>query len=56
MYRIRQYICFKITTTIDCWLLECWLLYRYEGATCAGQFHGEGVAYFEGGHMYKVEL
>lgn len=22
---------------------------------CAGQFHGEGVAYFEGGHMYKVE-
>ncbi|TWW81494.1 Radial spoke head 10 -like protein B [Takifugu flavidus] len=30
-----------------------WLLYRYEGAMCAGQFHGEGVAYFEGGHMYK---
>lgn len=23
---------------------------------CAGQFHGEGVAYFEGGHMYKVEF
>lgn len=23
---------------------------------CADQFHGEGVAYFEEGHMYKVEL
>ncbi|XP_073346399.1 radial spoke head 10 homolog B [Pagrus major] len=26
---------------------------RYEGGTCEGLFHGEGVACFEGGHMYK---
>ncbi|XP_071319624.1 radial spoke head 10 homolog B isoform X2 [Trachinotus anak] len=26
---------------------------RYEGETCEGQFHGEGVACFEGGNMYK---
>ncbi|KAI4807482.1 hypothetical protein KUCAC02_027288 [Chaenocephalus aceratus] len=26
---------------------------RYEGETCEGQFHGEGVACFEGGHVYK---
>ncbi|XP_039879155.1 radial spoke head 10 homolog B isoform X2 [Simochromis diagramma] len=26
---------------------------RYEGETCEGQFHGQGVAYFEGGHVYK---
>ncbi|XP_022598078.1 radial spoke head 10 homolog B-like [Seriola dumerili] len=26
---------------------------RYEGETCDGQSHGEGVACFEGGHMYK---
>ncbi|CAG04444.1 unnamed protein product, partial [Tetraodon nigroviridis] len=25
----------------------------YEGETCEGRFHGEGLAYFEGGHMYK---
>uniref|UniRef100_H3D5R8 Uncharacterized protein n=1 Tax=Tetraodon nigroviridis TaxID=99883 RepID=H3D5R8_TETNG len=29
------------------------LLGRYEGETCEGRFHGEGLAYFEGGHMYK---
>uniref|UniRef100_A0A3B4TLX9 Uncharacterized protein n=1 Tax=Seriola dumerili TaxID=41447 RepID=A0A3B4TLX9_SERDU len=28
---------------------------RYEGETCDGQSHGEGVACFEGGHMYKVQ-
>ncbi|XP_031595563.1 radial spoke head 10 homolog B isoform X1 [Oreochromis aureus] len=26
---------------------------RYELETCEGQFHGQGVAYFEGGHVYK---
>ncbi|XP_036937569.1 radial spoke head 10 homolog B isoform X2 [Acanthopagrus latus] len=26
---------------------------RYEGGTCEGLFHGEGVACFEGGHVYK---
>uniref|UniRef100_A0A3Q1F4A4 Radial spoke head 10 homolog B n=1 Tax=Acanthochromis polyacanthus TaxID=80966 RepID=A0A3Q1F4A4_9TELE len=26
---------------------------RYEGETCEGQFHGEGVACFKGGHVYK---
>ncbi|XP_065805550.1 radial spoke head 10 homolog B [Labrus bergylta] len=26
---------------------------RYEGETCEGQFHGEGLACFEGGHLYK---
>ncbi|XP_074475407.1 radial spoke head 10 homolog B isoform X2 [Sebastes fasciatus] len=26
---------------------------RHEGETCEGQFHGEGVACFEGGHVYK---
>ncbi|KAM3876854.1 radial spoke head 10 homolog B-like [Diretmus argenteus] len=25
----------------------------YEGEICQGQFHGEGVARFEGGHVYK---
>ncbi|CAI5659367.1 unnamed protein product [Oreochromis niloticus] len=29
---------------------------RYEGETCEGQFHGQGVAYFEGGHVYKGEF
>ncbi|XP_044034895.1 radial spoke head 10 homolog B isoform X2 [Siniperca chuatsi] len=29
------------------------IVQRHEGETCEGQFHGEGVAYFEGGHMYK---
>ncbi|XP_070708376.1 radial spoke head 10 homolog B [Pempheris klunzingeri] len=31
----------------------CCILYRHEGETCEGQLHGEGVACFEGGHMYK---
>lgn len=36
---------------------EVWCLSdRYEGETCEGQFHGQGVAYFEGGHVYKVQL
>ncbi|KAM8729017.1 radial spoke head 10 homolog B isoform 3-T3 [Acanthopagrus schlegelii] len=26
---------------------------RYEGGTCEGLFHGEGVACFEGGNVYK---
>ncbi|XP_030256148.1 radial spoke head 10 homolog B [Sparus aurata] len=26
---------------------------RYEGGTSEGRFHGEGLACFEGGHMYK---
>ncbi|XP_035469851.1 radial spoke head 10 homolog B isoform X2 [Scophthalmus maximus] len=26
---------------------------RYEGETCEGQLHGNGVASFEGGHTYK---
>ncbi|KAF0025234.1 hypothetical protein F2P81_022115 [Scophthalmus maximus] len=26
---------------------------RYEGETCEGQLHGNGVACFEGGHTYK---
>ncbi|KAM7371034.1 hypothetical protein PAMP_010535 [Pampus punctatissimus] len=26
---------------------------RYEGETCEGKLHGEGVACFEGGHVYK---
>uniref|UniRef100_UPI0037E89E2D radial spoke head 10 homolog B n=1 Tax=Semicossyphus pulcher TaxID=241346 RepID=UPI0037E89E2D len=26
---------------------------RYEGETCEGQFHGEGLACFVGGHVYK---
>ncbi|XP_039991891.1 radial spoke head 10 homolog B [Xiphias gladius] len=29
------------------------IVQRYEGETCEGQFHGEAVACFEGGHMYK---
>ncbi|XP_068610987.1 radial spoke head 10 homolog B [Brachionichthys hirsutus] len=29
---------------------------RYEGETFEGQFHGQGVAHFEGGHMYKGEF
>ncbi|XP_051273709.1 radial spoke head 10 homolog B isoform X2 [Dicentrarchus labrax] len=29
------------------------IVQRHEGETCGGQFHGEGVAWFEGGHMYK---
>ncbi|XP_076615381.1 radial spoke head 10 homolog B [Chaetodon auriga] len=28
-------------------------VHRYEGELCEGQFHGEGVACFEGGHTYK---
>jgi len=27
---------------------------RYEGDKCGEMFHGEGVAYFQGGHVYKV--
>ncbi|KAK7122838.1 hypothetical protein R3I94_019823 [Phoxinus phoxinus] len=26
---------------------------RYEGDKCGEMFHGEGVAYFQGGHVYK---
>nr|XP_046234189.1 radial spoke head 10 homolog B isoform X2 [Scatophagus argus] len=33
--------------------LCCLTVQRYEGETCEGQFHGEGLASFEGGHMYK---
>ncbi|KAK2820799.1 hypothetical protein Q5P01_023758 [Channa striata] len=33
--------------------LFCLNVQRHEGETCEGQFHGEGVAFFEGGHMYK---
>ncbi|KAG8009050.1 Radial spoke head 10-like protein B [Nibea albiflora] len=29
------------------------IIQRHEGETCEGQVHGEGVALFEGGHMYK---
>ncbi|XP_047465941.1 radial spoke head 10 homolog B isoform X2 [Mugil cephalus] len=29
------------------------IIQRYEGETNEGQFHGEGVACFEGGHVYK---
>ncbi|KAF3704606.1 Radial spoke head 10 -like protein B [Channa argus] len=29
------------------------LVQRYEGETSEGQLHGEGVAFFEGGHIYK---
>ncbi|KAF4085230.1 hypothetical protein AMELA_G00114530 [Ameiurus melas] len=29
------------------------VLQRYEGGTCGELFHGEGVAYFRGGHVYK---
>uniref|UniRef100_A0A668ALE6 Radial spoke head 10 homolog B n=1 Tax=Myripristis murdjan TaxID=586833 RepID=A0A668ALE6_9TELE len=29
------------------------IIQRYEGERCKGQFHGEGVAYFQGGHVYK---
>uniref|UniRef100_A0A3P8RLX9 Radial spoke head component 1 n=1 Tax=Amphiprion percula TaxID=161767 RepID=A0A3P8RLX9_AMPPE len=29
---------------------------RYEGETCEGQFHGEGVAFFKGGHIYTGEV
>ncbi|XP_034563475.1 radial spoke head 10 homolog B isoform X2 [Notolabrus celidotus] len=29
------------------------IVQRYEGETCEGQFHGDGLACFEGGHMYK---
>ncbi|XP_040885363.1 radial spoke head 10 homolog B [Toxotes jaculatrix] len=29
------------------------IIQRYEGETSEGQFHGEGVACFEGGHLYK---
>nr|XP_020471525.1 radial spoke head 10 homolog B2 isoform X2 [Monopterus albus] len=29
------------------------IVQRYEGETCEGQFHGEGVACFKGGHVYK---
>ncbi|XP_029689596.1 radial spoke head 10 homolog B isoform X1 [Takifugu rubripes] len=38
---------------LEIYMLICLTVQRYEGAMCAGQFHGEGVAYFEGGHMYK---
>lgn len=27
---------------------------RYEGDKSGDMFHGEGVAYFQGGHIYKV--
>lgn len=37
-------------------IVLAWLLGRYEGETCEGRFHGEGLAYFEGGHMYKVHV
>jgi len=30
------------------------LIDSYEGETCDGQFHGEGVACFEERHIYKV--
>ncbi|XP_042364204.1 radial spoke head 10 homolog B [Plectropomus leopardus] len=34
--------------------LTCFIIQRYEGDTCeGGQPHGQGVAYFKGGHMYK---
>ncbi|XP_027145452.1 radial spoke head 10 homolog B isoform X2 [Larimichthys crocea] len=29
------------------------IIQRHEGETCEGQIDGEGVALFEGGHMYK---
>ncbi|XP_035514034.1 radial spoke head 10 homolog B isoform X2 [Morone saxatilis] len=29
------------------------IVQRHEGETCGGQFHGEGVAWFKGGHTYK---
>ncbi|XP_034414068.1 radial spoke head 10 homolog B isoform X2 [Cyclopterus lumpus] len=29
------------------------IVQSYEGETCEDQFHGEGVACFEGGHIYK---
>ncbi|TKS90032.1 Radial spoke head 10 -like protein B [Collichthys lucidus] len=29
------------------------IIQRHEGETCGGQIDGEGVALFEGGHMYK---
>lgn len=30
--------------------------FRYEGDKCGDLFHEEGVAYFQGGHVYKVIL
>nr|XP_019938537.1 PREDICTED: radial spoke head 10 homolog B2 [Paralichthys olivaceus] len=32
------------------------ILQRHEGETSGAQCHGEGVAYFERGHMYKGEM
>ena len=29
---------------------------RYEGETYKNKMHGEGVAHFQGGHVYKVAL
>ncbi|XP_030610330.1 radial spoke head 10 homolog B isoform X2 [Archocentrus centrarchus] len=29
------------------------IVQRHEGETCEGQFQGQGVVYFEGGHIYK---
>ncbi|XP_053496261.1 radial spoke head 10 homolog B isoform X1 [Ictalurus furcatus] len=29
------------------------IIQRYEGGRCGELFHGEGVAYFRGGHVYK---
>uniref|UniRef100_A0A1A7XEB6 Radial spoke head 10 homolog B2 n=1 Tax=Iconisemion striatum TaxID=60296 RepID=A0A1A7XEB6_9TELE len=36
----------------DCYAVNL-EIQRYEGDTCAGQFNGEGVAAYEGTHLYK---
>ncbi|KAI1895983.1 hypothetical protein AGOR_G00090130 [Albula goreensis] len=34
-------------------VLSSVIVQRYEGEKCRELFHGEGVAYFQGGHVYK---
>ncbi|XP_056325161.1 radial spoke head 10 homolog B [Danio aesculapii] len=34
-------------------VLHSIIVERYEGEKCGEMFHGEGIAYFQGGHVYK---
>lgn len=57
--RLDTHSCKNDNTQI-CWLILFIVfvvksvVLRYEGDKSGDMFHGEGVAYFQGGHIYKV--
>ena len=49
-----QECCFNSRLNQSCRIFPFVFLYSYEGEMVRGLYDGEGVAYFSGGHEYKV--